>query len=41
MAVMTSQAEPIALDQKSLSLDMATSTATALPDERNSLEVNG
>ncbi|KAJ0125298.1 transcription regulator [Diaporthe amygdali] len=38
---MTSQAEPIALDQKSLSLDMATSTATALPDERNSLEVNG
>lgn len=41
MAVMTSQPEPIALDQKSHSLDMATPAATALPDERNSLEVNG
>ncbi|POS69579.1 bromodomain protein-3 [Diaporthe helianthi] len=41
MAVMTSQPEPIALDQKSHSLDMTSSATTALPDERKSLEVNG
>ncbi|ROW08625.1 hypothetical protein VPNG_06243 [Cytospora leucostoma] len=41
MAVMTSQPEPIALDQKSQSLDMAASTPAALTDEPNGLEVNG
>ncbi|ROV87660.1 hypothetical protein VSDG_09644 [Cytospora chrysosperma] len=41
MAVMTSQSDSIALDQKPQSLDMATSTSAALADERNGLEVNG
>ncbi|KUI73758.1 Bromodomain-containing factor 1 [Cytospora mali] len=41
MAVMASQPELIALDQKSQSLDMAASTSAALTDERNGLEVNG
>ena len=41
MAVMASQSDSIALDQKPQSLDMAASTSAALADQRNGLEVNG